>query len=507
MNILPPSQPPNQNITTKVVRGGAWLYGRILVTGVVNLGVMAILARQLSPAEFGLVALASTALGLLVVIGAEGINEFVIYDNKEGREERVQAAFWMDLAFSTTTALIGLLLVPWIARFYAEPALGPILVALLLRYPIDSLSKIPDALLKKRLDFQKLVIRDTILEILSSLGSVVLALTGWGAWSLVIPSLVVSPMRAIIVLRMARWRPSLAFHFKEWPHIFTYSGNVIGGTLANYVVNNGDNLLIGKLMGSYALGIYNLSWNVSNMVGNNVTGLVNKLALPAFSAVSGDLSHLRMGMSRMLRVLSVATFPLLIGLFVVADDFILTVYGSQWQQAILPLRILIIYALRYSVGSPAGVLFKAVGRTDITFKLGIYTIPFYLVSIWAGSYYGIVGVAVGVTLVRTTVGLISFELVARCLKTSFWKVIEPLVPAFMASCWMGGVVFLAKLLLNALLPESHLLNLVTLITLGGLTYFFLLRTFYHNLALDLVRVTALLLGPLQGYVVKALNAH
>ena len=304
---------------------------------------------------------------------------------------------------------------------------------------------------------------------------------------------------------MASWHPRFALHVKLWPRIFSYSANVIGETLTSFIINEGDTLLIGKLMGIQALGIYNFAWQSANLVSRNINGVVYTLALPALSAVAEDLSQLKRGFIRMMRLLSITTFPLLIGLFVVADDFILAVYGQQWVEAILPLRILIIYALRYAV-SPAGVVYKAIGRPDITFKLGLAIVPFYLGSIWVGSSYGIVGVAFGVTLVRTVFGFIGFKLVGRVLQTDFMGVIKPLGQPLLASFWMGGVVFLAKLMLNILLPESSsLFNLVTLVALGGLSYLVLLRTSYHGLAQDLGRITAPLLGPYQGAVNKVLK--
>jgi O-antigen/teichoic acid export membrane protein len=209
----------------------------------------------------------------------------------------------------------------------------------------------------------------------------------------------------------------------------------------------------------------------------------------------------------MLNVIAITSFPLLIGMFVVADDLILTVYGSQWKDAVLPLRILIIYALRYTVGAPASVVYKAVGRPDISFKLGTVIIPFYLASIWIGSSYGITGVAAGVTLVRTVFGLIGFEITARCVKCRFRDVIRPMVPAFLASLWMGVVVLAAKVVVNRWLPGSHLLSLLMLVSLGGLTYLVLLRTRFNTLAHELAQVSAPLLGPFQVFVVKALKAN
>lgn len=289
-----------------------------------------------------------------------------------------------------------------------------------------------------------------------------------------------------------------------------YSANIIGSSITTLVLNEGDTLLIGKLMGSATLGIYNIAWQSANLVSRNVTSIANGLAMPAFSAVSDDLKRMQVGWNRMLRLISIVSFPLLIGLFVVADDFVLIVYGSKWEGAILPLRILIIYALRYSVSSPASAVFKSLGRPDYGLKLGAVIVPFYLVSIWIGSYYGIVGVAIGVTIVRTVFGLISFELVARSLKTGFWKIVEPLIPAFFASCWMGGVVLLTKFLLGTLLPMSnifHLIMLIVQVVIGGLTYLVLLRTTYRTLALDMLQITEPLLGSFQILAVKLLRSQ
>lgn len=483
------------------------MYGRMLFTGALHLGVMAILARELTPAQFGLVALAQVLLRIFTVVGQDGVGSFVIYDNEVGREERVEAAFWMDVTLSIIASLCGLLLVPAAVCFYGEPGLQHLLIALLLRYPIDSISQVPDAILKKRLDFQKLAIRDAVLDVLVSLGSVVLALTGWGVWSLVVPGIVASPVRAVIVLRMARWRPSARIHVRLWPRVFSFSANAIGASITGFVLNEGDTLIIGKLLGAHALGIYNLAWQSANLVGRNVTGIVGKLTLPALSVVSGNHDRLRAAAFRIFRLIAITAFPLLIGLFVVADEFILTVYGPQWEEAILPLRILILFALRHAALSPAGSVYVTVGRPDFGFKLGLITAPLYLVSIWVGSYFGIVGVAVGVTAVRTLMGLVSAKLVALCLKVELRSVIAPLLPAFSASCCMGGMVLCAKLLAPAMLPEADLSRLFALIVLGGVTYLALLRTLFNSLARELALAATPLLGSLQSVVIKALNVR
>jgi PST family polysaccharide transporter len=214
---------PKESLTSKVVKSGAWIYGRFLATSIINIFVMAILARRLTPSEFGIVALASVILKFLVVIGSEGVNEFVIYDNKEGKELRTKAAFWMNFTFCFAAAIVGWILVPFISKFYDESILKAILNTLLLKYLLDNLSKVPDAILQKKFDFDKLVIRDTVLEIASSIISVILAFAGFGVWSLVLPGLIVAPIRTIIVFDLAKWLPGFKMYLKEWPQIFRYS--------------------------------------------------------------------------------------------------------------------------------------------------------------------------------------------------------------------------------------------------------------------------------------------
>ena len=482
------------NISDKVVRGGAWMFGRMLFTNVINLVVMAILARQLSPAAFGLAALANVILRFFNILTSQGSNQYVIYDNKEGREERVNAAFWLDLTMAVGCTAVGLLMLPLITAFYKEPGLAPIMIVLFLKYPIDSISKVPDALLKKNLEFKKIELRDTILEIFSGVLSVILSIMGYGVWSLIIPGIIASPIRAIIVFSMSKWVPLFRLNLELWPKILKFSANVIGGTFTSFILTEGDSLIIGKLMGSHALGVYNLAWQSANIVGRTVVTLSNKLTLPALSKVAHDNEKLKSTIARILKLLSITTFPLLIGLFVVADDFIITVYGNKWSESILPLRILIIFALRYAAGSPMGTIFVVLGRPDINFKAGLMAIPFYIAAIFIGSRYGVVGVAVAVTIVRSLNGVAYFLVAAKLLKENFWSLVTPMRHSFIASLIMSLVVLIFKLIFTHFDLTQNFVSLILLTAIGGITYLILLRTTFNHLSMELSQVTLPLLG-------------
>lgn len=480
---------PIQGVTSRTVKSSAWMYGRMLVTNVINLGVMAILARQLTPADFGLVALAQVLLRFLAVIGASGVGEYIIYDNAEGREERTHAAFWLGMAMAMVVVTLGLIAMPVLTRFYTDEGLGVLLLLMLIRYPLDQISTVPDAIIKKSLDYKKLVIRDTVLEIVTSLASVVMALSGFGVFSLVIPSLAAAPLRAVIVMWMSKWHPTLPLRFPLWKGIFKYSANVIGGTFATSVIAEGDTIVIGKSLGSNQLGLYNLSWQSANIVPRTVTGVIGKLAMPAFSAVSLNRNRLIDGYRKVIQLLSTVSFPLVIGLMSISDLFILVIYGSQWKESILPFQILLIGALSRSIGSPVSVIPNVLGKPEIYTKISLSFIPIYLSFILIGSKFSIIGVAIGVSTSRLLYDLTLLVIGSRMIKIKAKQVISAIFkPLFLASI-MGLIVSLVKLFIGSVYIND-LLEILLLVTLGGVIYLVMIRIFCQDnlfLLIDLIR--------------------
>lgn len=417
--------------SSKLLSGGTWALYKIIAVQFINFGAIAILSRQLDPADFGIVALANVALRFFNVISAQGINQYIIYDNSANREEKLNAAFWLNLIFSLGSMIIGIVAIPWITDFYEEPLLASILLVLFLRFPIDVTSKLPDSILHKSLDFKPIEIRDTILQLAVAIFSVVMALTGFGVWALVIPSVIAAPIRLIIAFRIAKWRPHFKLYTEYWSEITKYSSNIIGGTFTNFILSQGDTLLVGRILGSAQLGVYNLSWTASNLVSKTLVTLTNKLAFPAFSAHKGDAEKVYTALNKVLFVIATLSFPILMWMLIAADNIILTLYGDKWVDAIIPFQILIIYAIRYSVGAPIGAVFKSMGRPDLNFKLGLIIIPFYFLGIIVGAKFGIIGVAIGVTISRSLVGLLTFWFGARLLGKGIGLIMKPLRKPFL----------------------------------------------------------------------------
>lgn len=467
-----------QNLATKTTRSAAWLFGQGFITNLIGIGTAAILARQLNPKDFGLVTLASVLLSLFFAFGQATVGNYIIYDHGDGREARVQAAFWLNMAMVLGICLIFVPFSPILVKFYDETLLQPVLLVILLRLILSQISVVPDALIKRELVYRLLVIRDSALLFVSALLGVGMALNGYGVWSLIVPGVIVTIPRAILVMWMARWQPNLQFGFQYWREIFAYMKSLIGTTLLQALANDGDTLVIGKLIGSEALGIYDRAWRTSNLITQNLVWVIADVTMPSLSALKSRPEAMRQAYHRMLRFLGIIAFPLLIGMFVVADEFILLLYGAKWVTAVLPLRILIIFTLQRAIGSPVGTVYNAMGRPDISLKLNLVMLPLYFTAILAGAFFGINGVAAGVTVIRTLGGFAAIYLACRLIQLSFWKVIKSLVPPLEISLLMAAAVYGVKLLVSSLIGLPLMINLLIYVGVGGIVYLFLLLTLF-----------------------------
>ena len=149
-------------------------------------------------------ALAGVLIQFLTFLGSQGIQEYIIFDPIEHeREERINAAFWLDIIFGLITFIVSIALIPLFVRYYPYEQLALIAFLMALKFPFDAISRVPDALFKKELDFKALELRDSAIQFSIAVAGIVMALTGYGVWSLVVPSVLASPIRAIVIFGLS----------------------------------------------------------------------------------------------------------------------------------------------------------------------------------------------------------------------------------------------------------------------------------------------------------------
>lgn len=485
-----------ESLGKKTIKNAAWLYGQKIFIKLLSLLSIAVLARKLTPADFGLVSLSGVLMSFITLSTSATVGPYVIKNRDEGFEERDQAAFWLNLTFAAGIIIIYFCLIPIIANFYSEPLLKPILYVLSLRLFLAQLSVVPDSIVRKKLNYNQLVFRDTILNLVSAVISIFMALRGCAVWSLILPDLIISIPRFLIILQMSKWKPTLPFRTHLWKEILGFSKYVVGFTLLGGLINDGDTILLGKLVGSEQLGFYDRSWRTANLVSSNVVSVVGDISQPTFSVLVKTPERLKQAYGKTVRSLSLVSFPILIGMFVLADDLIRTLYGLKWESSILLLRIFIVFALQRSVFSTVGSIYNAMNRPDIGFKLNLIQLPFYFGAILIGNVYGIIGVTIGVTVVRTIFGFISMHLSCKTINLSTKKTLKSLLPSSLISIIMGIVLFTIKLFISQFISFSPTIDLLLYTFLGLIIYFILLITLFPNLLFEIIKIIDNFYSPL-----------
>lgn len=394
----------------KVFSSAFLLLFRKIWGNVINLVVMAFLARILSKEDFGLLAISSVFLSIINTLATSGIAEYLVYYDGEDKDEKINAAFWLNGMLTLAVIMVVVLTGPWWSSFYENEKIYGLLLLLSVSFFFEMGSTIPKTMLRKELEYKALVYYSSISMTVVSFGKLAAAWAGFGVYSLALPQAIVSPFLMTAFFLKTNWRPYFRLGVAHFHAIFQYSKHIIGGRVLTKLVNEGDNLIVGKFIGMEGLGIYALAFQLANLVTTNVVFLVNDIFLPLFSKVKGDSVRLRQLYCRMIQFLSFISFPLITALAIGAEPIVYFIYGPKWLDAVVPFQLLCAFALGRSLSSPSSSLFSAVGRPDIGFKFNLYFTPVFLLAVFAGSQFGVIGVALSTTIVRVLASAISLYL-------------------------------------------------------------------------------------------------
>ncbi len=477
----------SEKIGEKAARSTVYLLIRRIAGYIVRFAAIAVLSRRLSVGEFGVVAIATTCINIMVVFGAAGIDSFVIYDRNEGWERRAKSAWWLNIAFALGQSLIASALVPLVVVIYGDRELVGVLFSLIITFFIEQLRSVPDSLLERKLDFRVIAVRDVANDVLTGVLGVAMALTGWGVWSLVLPRLVLSPLMTVATFKLAAWTPGWRLYREEWRGIFKYTINLIGSGLLHVIANDGDTIIVGKVLGETAAGFYNTGYMLANLVGRNVTAVLVQVSMPALGKIKDATGVLGPSCVRMYRFIGLVATPMLAGMFAIADDLVLLLFGPKWLPVTTLLRLFIFFTMVRSVTSPSGAIFNVVGRTDLTFKLSFVMTPLIIAAVVVGSFYGVGGVAVGVTIVRVVMGIIAYLISLKIVSMPLWAGVKAMIPSTLASASMTMLVWTEHVALQRTgLPLA--LRLVLCVATGAVAYLALLRLVSRAAFMDLGNV-------------------
>ena len=456
------------SLGTLVLRGTSWKLGSQIVVQVGRIGFVLFLARLLSPTDFGLVAMALVVTGFVIAFSDLGLGAALVYRQAIDERDR-STVFWVGLGVGLLLTAAGIALAGPLADFYGEPAVQGLMAALSLSFLVTALGATQRALLTREMDFRRLELSTIAGVYVGGAIGVVCASVGWGPWALVVQQLTIAVVSTAVVWLASPWRPHFVFSYPSLRSLGGYGGNVLGTRLTYYAQESALPLIIGRSLGSAALGVFTIAYTIVLVPLTRLAIPVGEVLFPAFSQLQHDRERMTDFWLRALRVLAALSMPAMVGLIVVAPDLIPLVLGEQWDDAVPVVQILAWVGLLQALSAWSGSILMGLGKTNTLFRVSVVFLVLYVLAFLVGVQWGIIGTAIAYAIASTVLELLYLWLTVYALGISFFRPLRALAGVGQAALAMA----FAAAVLRAALVEAEVapaLRLVAVIGSGTVIY-------------------------------------
>lgn len=432
----------------------------------VQFGVAIVLARLLSPAEFGTFGLILLFTGIATVFVDGGFSAALIQRSDVDQTDE-STVFWFNLFAGAVVALSLYALAPMIAAFYGRPVLVPLLAVMALNVFLSALGAIHGSLLSKRLDFQTQMKVGFVAVIVSGVVSVWMAWNGFGIWALAAQSVLMSAVSTALLWLFSHWRPTLEFSRDSVRKLFGFGGYHFASTLMDMAYSRLYTVLIGKFQGVRALGYFANADTTQQMPSGVLVKVLSRVAFPMFSSTSHNVVKLRRGMQLGIRGTMLLNVPMMLGMEVVAEPLVKVLFGVQWLPAVPILRVLCLSGILLPLHVLNLNCLMAQGHSRLMFRLELTKKVIGVVLLGAGTYFGVMGVAWAM-VASSVVGLvINAHYTKRFLDYGAGAQLRDFLPTLVAGVAMAIMIaVLSEYWRAAALPK-----LIGLVATGAAVFF------------------------------------
>lgn len=447
----------------------AWAYGSYVGGRVLVLASTAVLARLLTPEDFGLVALALTVMALLEAVADLGVGHALIVDTGDAVEDRAETAFVVSVAVGFAFSLVVAALSPAAAAIFDEPELVAIVSVLGLNFFLRSFRTTHEALARKAMTFRPITVADFADAAVRGTAGIALALAGFGVWALVLGYLVGTVARTVAIWALVPWRPHLRPRRAHLRQLVMFGGGLSLVSLLNAFIGTFDDLVVGKVLGPAALGLYVLGFRLPELLIINMSNVASEVLFPAFASVSREA--LAGAYLTALRYTLMVGLPLAAGLAVLAEPVVLALFGDQWRETATVTQILTLYALGVTIGIPAGTVYKATGRAGVLVRLAVFRAALLAAGVLLLVDQGITAVAGSQAAVASLFSLIGLALASRLLAVRPLEIARAVWPAVVPTAGMAAALVAVERSI-----DSPWLAVLAGTAAGGVVYLALVAT-------------------------------
>jgi PST family polysaccharide transporter len=406
---------------------------------ILRLGSAAVLARILTPEDYGLFGMAAVVIAFLLTFADAGLGLATI-QRKNLSEQQFHNLFWFNFAFGSVLCLVTVGSAPLVADFFHRQELGRLLATLAIGFILGGIAVQPAALLRRAIQTRKIVIIDLLAEILGYAVAVFMAWRGAGFWALAGHSLSSAGLRTLLLMIGARYWPRLPARATGTHDLLRFGGYVGAFAVVNYFARNMDNVLIGRILGADELGFYSRAWFLMTVPTLLVTGSLSEVMIPSLSALQNEKRKFENAYRKALVAIASVASPMALGMVVTAPGLVRAIYGETWMPVARLLQLLGIAAVFQPLVSTSGWLYGALGRGREMFVVGTTFSIFLVTSFVIGIRWGAVGVAGAYAVANLVLAFPAMLIAHRVAGVSIRPTVRAVAPFLAAATLMAVVV-------------------------------------------------------------------
>lgn len=434
-------------LQTRVLRGLSWKFASQLILQGTRIALALILARLLTPHEYGLAGMVLVFASFVLIFSDFGLGAALV-QREEVTETDCSTVFWATVTAGLVFAGVGFAVAGPVASFYRAPDVKPLFSALALSFVLSGLGTVQRSLLMRSMDFRKLELRAIVATLTSAALAISLAVAGFGAWAIIAQVLTMDAVSTLILWTASPWRPRFVFSWASLKRFGGFGLNSFGTRLLSDVNENADTLLIGRFTTPSLVGAYSLAYNVTLLPANRIVSPIQQVLFPAFSRIQRDSKRVGEAWIQANVLIAAVSLPALAGLIALAPDFVPLVLGRRWDRAIPVVQILAWVGVVESLQRLNWVVLQARDRTQTLLRFSVVAVGANLAAFAIGLHWGIVGVAACYAISMTVFLPVYMTITARVVETSVAQAARRLrgvveAATTMALALVGGRLMLA----------------------------------------------------------------
>jgi O-antigen/teichoic acid export membrane protein len=456
------------SLTQQVFTGLKWTAITRFSTQILNWVVTLIVIRLLTPADYGLLAIATGVVAVLTMLNEMGL-ESALVQRKELEADLPAKVFGFVIGTNLFFFTFLMLMAPVAAGFYSDPLLTDIIRVLALNCLLWPFMVVPRAMLVRRMDFRSQGIVMFAATTSGSLMTLALALTGHGVWSLVWGNITETVIRLVGILIVADFWCRPKFTIRGMRKVVEFGATV---TVTKAIWNlqmQVDSLIIGKVLGKEPTGIYSVAKDLAWLPMRKIANIVNPVAFAGFSRAHSNGEDVNVYLVKASKLLAIVSFPVFFGLSSIAPELVAVVLGEHWLDTITPLAVLAPVVTLQMLGTALGPALAGTGRPIVNLYQRLINLVVLIACLAVGLYWGIVGVSIGVAISYCIGFFIQVAMSCRALQLAKRTYFSSIFTPFMAAVIMYFAVVAMRILIDAWGPGS-ITTLVMLCGVGAMTY-------------------------------------